>query len=52
MSGLKNRARKMFSIDKKLIEKLEALAKATRIPQSRLVDEALEDLIRKYGKGE
>jgi metal-responsive CopG/Arc/MetJ family transcriptional regulator len=48
MSELKNRARKMFSIDKQLVEKLEQLSKSTRIPQSRLIDEAIEDLVSKY----
>ena len=47
-NDLKNRTRKMFSIDKKLVELLEALSKTTRIPQSRLVDEAIEDLLEKY----
>ena len=47
-NDLKNRTRKMFSIDKKLVELLEALSKTTRIPQSRLMDEAIEDLLEKY----
>jgi len=29
---------------------IEELAKETRIPMARLVDEALEDLFKKYGK--
>ena len=39
-----------LSIDKVLADKLKQLSKDTRIPQSRLVDEALEDLLRKHGK--
>lgn len=50
-SSLKNRERYTNSIDKELLRKLKELADKTRIPQSRLVDEALEDLIRKYGGG-
>jgi hypothetical protein len=40
-----------LSIDKKLADLLRQLSKETRIPQSRLVDEALEDLLKKHGKG-
>jgi len=51
-SSLKNRERYTNSIDKELLRKLKELADKTRIPQSRLVDEALEDLLRKYGGGD
>ena len=37
-------------IDNKLKAKLAELSEQTRIPQSKLVDEALEDLIKKYAK--
>jgi predicted DNA-binding protein len=40
-----------LSLEQRLIDKLKALAKSTRIPQSRLIDEAIEDLIEKYGGG-
>lgn len=35
-------------IDKELKDKLLLLSTVTRIPQSKLVDEALEDLFSKY----
>lgn len=37
-------------IDSQLKEKLVKLSEITRIPQSKLVDEALEDLLKKYEK--
>jgi predicted transcriptional regulator len=52
MGELKNRQSKTFVIDKKILAKFQALAKSTRIPQSRLMDEAIDDLLRKYGAGE
>jgi len=39
-------------VDKELRDKLVTLATTTRIPQSKLVDEALEDLFKKYEKGQ
>jgi len=38
-------------IELELKEKLVVLAKETRIPQSKLVDEAIVDLLKKYNKG-
>jgi predicted DNA-binding protein len=35
-------------IDSELKEKLKELSLKTRIPQAKLIDEAFEDLIRKY----
>jgi predicted DNA-binding protein len=35
-------------LDSKAIEKLSLLSSLTRIPQSRLVDESLDDLFEKY----
>lgn len=35
-------------IDKMLKEGLQKLSEETRIPQSRLLDEAIEDLLKKY----
>ena len=37
-------------IDRDLRDKLIKLSEQTRIPQSKLVDEALEDLLKKYGE--
>ena len=38
------------SLDNKLVEPLNALSKKTRVPKSRLLDEAIEDLLKKYEK--
>lgn len=35
-------------IEKELRDKLTKLSEQTRIPQSKLVDEAIEDLLKKY----
>ena len=35
-------------IDSNLKEKLSKLSTITRIPQSKLIDEAIEDLLKKY----
>lgn len=45
---LKNRERYTNSIDKELLRKLKKLSEQTRIPQSRLIDEAIEDILKKY----
>lgn len=45
---LKNRAQFSTSIDKDLKEAMKILSDKTRIPQSKLVDEAIEDLLKKY----
>lgn len=45
---LKNRVRIGSAIDKELYEKLKKLSDETRIPISKLLDEALEDLIKKH----
>jgi metal-responsive CopG/Arc/MetJ family transcriptional regulator len=45
---LVHRVRISNSIDKKLFSKLKKLSEKTRIPMSRLLDEAIEDLIKKY----
>ena len=37
-------------IDSNLKEKLINLSKDTRIPQSKLIDEAIEDLLKKHDK--
>jgi predicted DNA-binding protein len=38
------------TIDKELLKKLRELSKKTRIDQSKLLDEAIEDLLKKYGR--
>lgn len=45
---LKNRVRFSTSMDIELSKKLEELSKQTRIPKSKLVDEAIEMLVNKY----
>ena len=44
------RTRKQWStaIDKELYEKFRQLSSSTRIPATRLLDEAIEDLLVKY----
>lgn len=46
--ALKNRSRFSTTIDIELDSKLKKLSEITRIPTSKLVDEALEDLMMKY----
>lgn len=48
--SLKTRVRIGSAIDKQLYEKLKLLSKETRIPISRLLDEAIECLISKHSK--
>ena len=45
-----NRVGFTSSLDKALMPKLDRLSKETRIPKSRLLDEAVEDLLKKYEK--
>ena len=45
---LVNRTRFTSSLKNELIVKFDELAKKTRIPKSRLLDEAVEDLLKKY----
>ena len=47
---LVNRTRLISSLDNKLVEPLNELSKKTRVPKSRLIDEAIEDLLKKYEK--
>lgn len=47
---LKNRVRFSTSMEIELAKKLEELSKETRIPKSKLVDEAIEMLVNKYSK--
>lgn len=45
---LKNRTRFTSSLDNKLVPLFNELAQKTRIPKSRLLDEAIEDLLKKH----
>ncbi|HJB26733.1 MAG TPA: ribbon-helix-helix domain-containing protein [Firmicutes bacterium] len=47
---LVNRIRFTSSLKKELSKKLDELAKETRIAKTRLLDEAVEDLLKKYDK--
>ncbi|MCZ2719982.1 ribbon-helix-helix domain-containing protein [Erwinia amylovora] len=46
---LKNRRRFTSSLDNRLVPQFDDLAAKTRIPKSRLLDEAISDLLRKHG---
>jgi len=48
--GLKNRASFSNYVDTRLLEKFRELSSDTRIPISKLLDEAIEDLLKKYNK--
>lgn len=50
MSELQNRERFGVALDKALLGGLRKLSTDTRIPASKLLDEAIEDLLRKYDK--
>lgn len=45
---LKYRTRFSSSLKNELTEEFDKLAEQTRIPKSRLLDEAIEDLIKKH----
>ena len=47
---LVNRKKFISSLDNKLVGPLNELAQKTRVPKSRLLDEAIEDLLKKYEK--
>lgn len=49
-SVLVNRTRFVSSLKNELVPKWNKLAEDTRIPKSRLLDEAIEDLLKKYEK--
>lgn len=50
MTGLRWRIRVTTSLDKELWDKFKKLSAETRIPISKLFDEAIEDALKKYGK--
>ncbi|MCI6646205.1 MAG: ribbon-helix-helix domain-containing protein [Oscillospiraceae bacterium] len=47
---LVNRTRFTSSMKNELMDGFNKLAADTRIPKSRLIDEAIEDLLKKYEK--
>lgn len=48
--GLTNRRNISNAIDKDLFEKFDNLSAETMIPKSKLLDQAVELLLKKYGK--
>ncbi|WP_121554122.1 ribbon-helix-helix domain-containing protein [Gibbsiella quercinecans] len=46
---LKNRKRFTSSLDNKLVPLFDELSRVSRIPKSRLLDEAIDDLLKKHG---
>ena len=49
-SSLVNRKKFVSSLANELVEPFNNLSKKTRVPKSRLLDEAIEDLLKKYEK--
>lgn len=49
-SDLKNRTRFTNTMDNDLFKKLQDLSKETMIPMSKLLDKAVEQLLKEYGK--
>jgi metal-responsive CopG/Arc/MetJ family transcriptional regulator len=47
---LKYRTRFTSSLKNELVAEFDKLSQKTRIPKSRLLDEAIEDLLKKYKK--
>lgn len=47
---LVNRTKLISSLANELVEPLNELSRKTRVPKSRLIDEAIEDLLKKYEK--
>lgn len=39
-----------FTLDEELIEQLKKVSEETMIPQARLVEQAIKEVIEKYGK--
>lgn len=50
MGELKSRSKYSTNVDKELLTKFKELAEETRIPATKLLDEAIEDLLKKYKK--
>ena len=49
-SALVNRKKFVSSLANELVEPFNELSKRTRVNKSRLLDEAIEDLLKKYEK--
>lgn len=47
---LKTRERFTNTLNKELLKQLQELSKETMIPMSRLLDKAVEQLLKEYGK--
>jgi hypothetical protein len=47
---MEKRIRVGSSVDPVIWQRFQQLSKETRIPASKLLDEAMEDLLKKYGK--
>ena len=47
---LVNRKKFVSSLANELVEPFDELSRKTRVPKSRLLDEAIEDLLEKYAK--
>jgi hypothetical protein len=45
-----DRQRISSTVDPVIWQRFQQLSKDTRIPSSKLLDEAMEDLLKKYGK--
>lgn len=50
MADLKNRTRIGNTVDNELLKQFKDLSESTRIPMSKLLDEAITDLLKKYEK--
>ncbi|MBA1335839.1 MAG: hypothetical protein HPY66_1657 [Firmicutes bacterium] len=50
MSDLKNRERFTSTLDKRLLIELQKLSGETMIPMSKLIDKAIEQLLKDYGR--
>lgn len=48
-NGYKNRERYSTTLRKDLVPAMEKLHSKTRIPKSKLFDEAVDDLLKKHG---
>lgn len=48
MSDLKTRERYTNSVNIEILKKFKQLSKNTKIPMSKLLDEAIADLLKKY----
>lgn len=50
MSDLKNRTRIGNTVNNHILNQFKSLSEQTKIPMSKLLDEAIEDLLKKYEK--